>query len=198
MNSSLVAAAPTAPSNMVITANAPAQPATAPAAPTQVAPTQPAPAQPAPGPPARGSARFGDWEDMPNPYVSVNATLNPNASGDPSRILTETRDLSVHAGRTPCKIMGLDAICFQGREGPLIVSDVIGAAGCVDRLFIGATESDTPQFGFHWVFEIPFSPIMGARLLVRPGEWLQYAIVPGKKKLTESGECQLTWSGFKP
>lgn len=143
----------------------------------------------------RGGA---DVDEVPNPYVSANAAANPNASGDPSRIITETRDLTMHAGRTPCRVMGLEAVCFQGREGPLLVTDVIGAAGCADRLFIGATESDTTQFGFHWLFEVPFSPITGARLLVRPGERLHYALVLRKPGLSSSSECQLTWSGFRP
>jgi hypothetical protein len=141
-------------------------------------------------------AERADSDAAPSPRVSANGSASAN--GDPNRIVTETRDLSVHAGRSPCQIMGLDAMCFQGREGPLLVTDVIGAAGCADRLFIGATESDTTQFGFHWLFEVPFSPITGARLLVRPGERLHYALVLRKQGLSTNSECQLTWSGFRP
>ena len=138
-------------------------------------------------------------EDVTNPYnTRVSTRSVANASTDPSRIFSASHDLSAQEGRTPCKIMGLDAVCFAGREGPLLVSEVIGAPGCSDRLFLGSTESDTTLFGFHWLFEVPYSPIVGARLLVRSGEWLQFAIVPGKKGLSGSSECRLTWSGFRP
>ncbi|MET0790488.1 MAG: hypothetical protein ABW061_03125 [Polyangiaceae bacterium] len=97
--------------------------------------------------------------------------------------ISESHNLSAPEGRTPCKIMGLDATCFEGHEGPLLVSEVIGAPGCSDRLFIGATESDTALFGFHWLFEVPYSPIDAARLLVQHDEWLQYAISSRGKKV---------------
>lgn len=140
-----------------------------------------------------------DLDDVSNPYNRrSDVRLAPNASSDPSRIFTASQNLSAQEGRTACKIMGLDATCFTGREGPLIVSDVIGAPGCSDRLFLAATESDTTLFGFHWLFEVPYGPIVGARLIVRSGEWLQFAIVPGKKGPSGSSECQLTWSAFRP
>jgi hypothetical protein len=121
-----------------------------------------------------------------------------SASADANRIVSESYGLSAKEGRVPCKVAGLDAICFKGREGPLLVTDVIGASACTDRLFIGATESDTPDFGFHWSFEARATAVTGARFAVRGGEWLYFAIVPGKKGLSESAECQIAWSGFRP
>ena len=121
-----------------------------------------------------------------------------SASADANRIVSESHALSAKEGRIPCKVAGLDAICFKGREGPLLVTDVIGASGCSDRLFIGATESDTPDFGSHWSFEARPTAVTGARFAVRGGEWLYFAISPGKKGLSESAECQIAWSGFRP
>ena len=106
--------------------------------------------------------------------------------------------MSDKEGRTPCKVFDTDAICFKGRQGPLIVTDIIGASGCADRLFMGATESDTTLFGFHWLFEAPKTPLSGARFVVRAGEWIQFVIIPGKNGLSESVECQISWSGFRP
>jgi hypothetical protein len=121
-----------------------------------------------------------------------------SASSDPNRIFSESYDLSAQEGRMPCKIEGVDAVCFKGREGPLLVTDVIGATACPERMFIGATESDTTLFGFHWLFETRTTPITSARFVVRGGEWLQFAILPGKKGLSGSPECQVSWSGFRP
>jgi hypothetical protein len=121
-----------------------------------------------------------------------------SASSDPNRIVSESYDLSAQEGRTPCKVAGVDAVCFKGREGPLLVTDVIGATACPERLFIGATESDTPLLGFHWLFETRTTAVTGARFVVRGGEWLQFAIIPGKKGLSGSAECQINWSGFRP
>jgi hypothetical protein len=121
-----------------------------------------------------------------------------SASSDPNRIFSESYDLSAQDGRIPCKIEGVDAICFKGREGPLLVTDVIGALACPERMFIGATESDTTLFGFHWLFEARTTPITSARFVVRGGEWLQFAILPGKKGFSGSPECQISWSGFRP
>ncbi len=121
-----------------------------------------------------------------------------SASSDPNRIVSESYDLSALEGRTSCKVAGVDAVCFMGREGPLLVTDVIGATACPERLFIGATESDTPLLGFHWLFETRTTAVTGARFVVRGGEWLQFAIIPGKKGLSGSAECQISWSGFRP
>lgn len=35
-------------------------------------------------------------------------------------------------------------------------------------------------------------------MLVSGGDWLQLAIVPGKKGASNSAECEVTWSGFRP
>jgi hypothetical protein len=121
-----------------------------------------------------------------------------SASADANRIVSESYGLTAKEGRVPCKVAGLDAICFKGREGPVLVTDVIGTSACSDRLFIGATESDTPDLGFHWSFEARATAITGARFAVRGGQWLYFAIVPGKKGLSESPECQIAWSGFRP
>jgi hypothetical protein len=60
------------------------------------------------------------------------------------------------------------------REGPLLVSDTIGAPG--NRVLKPLTGAD----------EVPYVPLVGARLL------------SGKKGLSGSSECQITWSGFRP
>ncbi|MEI9949479.1 MAG: hypothetical protein WDO74_10970 [Pseudomonadota bacterium] len=80
----------------------------------------------------------------------------------------------------------------------MLVTDVVGATGCPDRLFIGAAKSDTPDFGFGWSFEARDAAVTGARFAVRGGEWLYFAIAPRKKELSESTECQIAWSAFRP
>jgi hypothetical protein len=41
-----------------------------------------------------------------------------SASSDPNRIFSESYDLSAQEGRVPCKVEGVDAICFKGAGGP--------------------------------------------------------------------------------
>ena len=130
-----------------------------------------------------------------------------SASADANRIVSESRDLSGKDFGTPCKVAGLDAMCFKGREGPLLVTDIVGASACPDRLFIGsrraagdyvdANEHST-ELGFHWVLEARPSAVTGARFVVRGGEWLNFAIVSAKGAPSGSSECQITWSGFRP
>lgn len=119
------------------------------------------------------------------------------ASSDPNRSATETQSFA-GSGGLPCKIAGMDATCFKGREGPLFVTDLIGAAACPERLFVGSSISDTPELGFRWLVDARFASITGAHLLVRGGEWLQFVILPGKKAPSASSDCQVTWSGFRP
>jgi hypothetical protein len=126
------------------------------------------------------------------------ATRALSATTDLTRVVTETVDLSIAEGRTPCKVAGLDALCVKVKEGPIIVTDVIGARTCPERVFVVATLSDTPDFGFRWSFESGPTPLTGAHLLVSGGDWLQLAIVPGKKGASNSAECEVTWSGFRP
>ncbi len=121
-----------------------------------------------------------------------------SATTDVTRIISSSFNLSEKTGRVPCKVAGLSAVCFRSLAGPLLVTDVVGATGCPDRLFIGAAKSDTPDFGFGWSFEARDAAVTGARFAVRGGEWLYFAIAPRKKELSESTECQIAWSAFRP
>jgi hypothetical protein len=126
------------------------------------------------------------------------ATRAVSATADFARLVTETVDLSIKENRTPCKIAGLEAFCVKAREGVLILTDVIAGRSCPDRVFVGATLSDSPDFGFRWQLEPGTSSITGARLAVGATQWLQVAIVSGKKGPSNSTECFVTWSGFRP
>jgi len=126
------------------------------------------------------------------------ATRALSATSDVTRIISSSFNLAEKGGRVPCRVAGVSAVCFRSLAGPLVITDVIGAPGCSDRLFIGAANSDTPDLGFDWSFEAPDAALTGARFAVRGGEWLFFAIAPGKKELSESAECQISWSGFRP
>lgn len=126
------------------------------------------------------------------------ATRALSATADFARLTTETVDLAATDVRTPCKVSRLDALCVKAREGAIVITDVIAGRACPDRLFIGATLSDSPDFGFRWQFEAGSIPLTGARLSVGAEDWLQVAIVPGKKGPSNSAECFVTWSGFRP
>jgi hypothetical protein len=121
-----------------------------------------------------------------------------SASADPLRLVTETIDF---AGRraelAPCRIADVEALCLRSREGPLIITDVIRSSACAKRLFVGASISDTTDFGIRWLVEPGPVPLTGARLLVRGGDWLQFAVVPDKKYLDQL-DCRITWSAFQP
>jgi hypothetical protein len=137
--------------------------------------------------------------------VSTQPVLQPDpstralsATVDLVHLMTETVDLSTADGRSPCKVAGLDALCIKAKEGPIVVTDVIGARACPERVFVVSTLTDSPDFGLRWSFEPGPIALTGARLVVRGGEWLQLAIVPGKKGASNSPECVVTWSGFRP
>ena len=163
----------------------------------------------APAPPPRAVAPTGaPVTIVERPSERDDAAVRAlSASADANRIVSESRDLSSPSGATSCKVAGLDALCFKGREGPLLVTDIVGASACSDRLFIGsrkaagdyvdATERNT-EFGFHWLIEAHAAAVTGARFVVRGGEWLNFAIVAGKGGYSGSAECQITWSGFRP
>ncbi len=121
-----------------------------------------------------------------------------SASADPLRVVTETIDFaSRRTELAPCRIAEIDALCLKSREGPLIITDVIGSSACAKRMFVGASISDTPDFGIRWLMEPGPVPLTGARLLVRGGDWLQFAVVPDKKQLDQI-DCRITWSAFQP
>jgi hypothetical protein len=126
------------------------------------------------------------------------ATRALSASADPLRLVTETIDFSgAPAELIRCRLAGLEALCLTSREGPLIITDIIQSQACGKRLFVGASISDTPDFGMRWLVEAGATPLTGARLLVRGGDWLQFAMLQDKKR-PESTECRITWSAFQP
>ncbi len=121
-----------------------------------------------------------------------------SASADPLRVVTETVDFaSRRSDLAPCRIAEVDALCLRSREGPLIITDVIGSSACDKRMFVGASISDTPDFGIRWLVEPGPVPLTGARLLIRGGDWLQFAVVPDKKR-SDPVDCRITWSAFQP
>lgn len=146
--------------------------------------------------PAGSSAAIvGEKRREPQPDYATRAL---SATSDVTRIISSSFNLAEKGGRVSCRIAGVSAVCFRSLAGPLIITDVIGASGCSDRLFIGAAKSDTPDLGFDWAFEARDPAVTGTRFAVRGGEWLFFAIAPVKKDLSESPECQVSWSGFRP
>jgi len=126
------------------------------------------------------------------------ATRALSATADFGRLTTETVDLSVANTRTPCTVAGQAALCVRSREGVIIITDVISGRSCPDRVFVGATLSDSVAFGFRWQFEASTNALTGARLSIGSGERLQVAVIPGPKGPSNSPDCFVTWSGFRP
>lgn len=158
--------------------------------------------------PAAGVVRQGNTEiaaavipldaDRPLLVQQDPATRALSATADFARLFTDTVDLSLTQNRTPCKVAGLDGFCTKVKQGVIVITDVITSRGCVDRVFVGATLTDSPDFGFRWEIEAGSTPLTGARLTVGGGDWLQVAVVPGKKSLPIAPDCIVTWSGFRP
>jgi hypothetical protein len=117
---------------------------------------------------------------------------------DPGRMHTESVTFSASAELTACRPIELDAVCIKRVQGPIVVTDLTAILGCPDRVFVGATDSDSVEFGFRWLVEVGQMPITGARLLVRGGEWLHVALIPGRKGFSQSPQCAVTWAGFRP
>jgi len=126
------------------------------------------------------------------------ATRALSATADFGRLTTETVDLSVANTRSPCIVAGQAALCVRSREGAIIITDVIASRSCPDRVFVGATLSDSTAFGFRWQLEAGATALTGARLSIGSGERLQVALVPAPKGPSNSPDCFVTWSGFRP
>jgi len=135
---------------------------------------------------------------QPAPPVPDTALRALSATADFARLITQTVDLSTNDNRAPCKAAGQDALCVKVRQGAIVVTDVTIGRYCTDRLLLVATVSDSPGFGYRWQIEPGTNPLTGARLAIGGDEWLQVAIVPGKKGPSNSPECFVTWSGFRP
>lgn len=154
---------------------------------------------------AAAASKAGENTQDPKPEVAGKPPLarDPaaralSATADIERLVTDTVDLSIVQGRTPCKVSGLDALCIKVKAGPVVVTDVIAPRSCPERIFVVSTLSDSPDFGLHWFFEAGPVPVTGARMLISDGDWLQFAIVPAKKGPSNSPECAVAWSGFRP
>jgi len=150
-----------------------------------------------------GITREAESAPLPKPVVPAVIQQDPatralSATADFGRLTTDTVDLSLANAREPCSVAGQDALCVKAREGALIVTDVIAGRSCPDRVFVGATLSDSTAFGFRWQLEATATALTGARLSIGAGERLQVALVPGKKGPSDSPDCFLTWSGFRP
>ena len=76
----------------------------------------------------------------------------------------------------------------------MVVTDVVASPGCGDRAYLINAFSDTTGFGHAWVVPASMPGIHGARLVVKPGEWLHIGAHPVEK----ARACFVTWSGFRP
>jgi len=137
-------------------------------------------------------------QPVPPAPVPDTALRALSATADFARLTTQTVDLSSTDNRTPCKVAGQDALCVKVRQGVIIVTDVVTGRLCPDRLLVVATVNDSPAFGYRWQVEAGPNALTGARLAIAGEEWLQVAIVPGNKGPSNSSECFVTWSGFRP
>jgi len=139
------------------------------------------------GEPAEGSAGVTATEP---------ALLALSASVDPMRLVTETMMVE---GDTPnCHLLGVPAMCSKRREGPLVVTDIVASSACKDRVFLMATSSDSPGFGYLWIVPSQYPGIHAARFATRGGEWLFVGARAAEKPSGTEAPCFVTWAGFRP
>lgn len=119
------------------------------------------------------------------------------ARSDPMRLLTETVPTENAAGAA-CQIAGSEGLCIRGRQGPVVVTDVLVSEECGARVYLLAADSDTPAFGFLWTLPARAEGIHGGNFSVAGGQWLFIGVKPAPKSKSGDRGCFLTWSGFKP
>jgi hypothetical protein len=115
---------------------------------------------------------------------------------DPLRMITKTVTIKGTEGN--CDVVGDSSTCERQQEGPVIVTDVVASAGCGDRAFLLASLSDSTSLGQAWVVPAVTTGIDGARLVVKPGEWLHVGARRADKTSTAKGACFVTWSWYRP
>lgn len=117
------------------------------------------------------------------------------ASVDPSRLMTESITPLRDAARYECEVLGKPSVCARRQAGPVVVTDVVAAAGCTAELYVGAAE---PGGTLRWAFPITAAGTHGAHFFVRGDEQLTVAVRGGT--LTQAGDvrCAAVWSGFRP
>jgi hypothetical protein len=118
------------------------------------------------------------------------------AREDPARRFAETVETADAQG-VPCQVSGSPATCLRRKQGPMTVTDVVASDECGGRVFLSATDSDTPTFGLLWT--LPARPgIHGATFSVKGGQWLFVVVEPAAKPQAADRGCFVTWSGFQP
>jgi hypothetical protein len=117
------------------------------------------------------------------------------ASVDPSRLLTESITPLRDAARSECEVLGKPSVCVRRQAGPVVVTDVVAAAGCTAELYVGAADVSGV---LRWAFPITAAGTHGAHFFVRGDEQLTVAVRGGA--LTQAGDvrCAAIWSGFRP
>jgi hypothetical protein len=117
------------------------------------------------------------------------------ASVDPSRLLTESVTPLRDAARYECEVLGKPSVCVRRQAGPVVVTDVVAAAGCAAELYVGAADVSG---ALRWAIPITAAGTHGAHFFVRGDEQLTVAVRGGA--LTQAGDvrCAAIWSGFRP
>jgi hypothetical protein len=122
-----------------------------------------------------------------------------SAPVDFSRNLTMTSTvLGFGSGSFPCQSWGFTGVCIELDEGPIVVTNVIAARDCPDKLFIGTRASGVNNNWFTWIVEATPTGVQGTALNVAPAESLYLMQVASKKELSTDPRCAVTWSRYQP
>lgn len=150
-------------------------------------------------------ARSGDRRSAPLRTGHARASI-VTAETDPTRL----EGGMAAPGASPAKVVcaplnvstsaSVSAFCIKAIEGPFVVTDLRAGAGCGDDLFVAAGRSTTPRWAILLRSSDPRgSPIHGARLAVKEGEFLFVgAQAASPAKVSADPRCSVLWSGFRP
>lgn len=122
------------------------------------------------------------------------------ADTDPSRMEGGVAAPGASPAKVPCTSPAGNAaaVCIKATEGPFVVTDLIGLAGCPNDLFAAAGGSTSPR----WILPSPGGAplsVHGSRLAVKSGEFLFIGAHASKsEKIGLDSRCSILWSGFRP
>lgn len=159
--------------------------------------------------PAEAKVEAGTGKESPAPAGSSKAPEEKpkrtalhliTADTDPDRMEGGVASPGASPAKVPCASPGGNgaAVCIKATEGPFIVTDLIGLAGCPNDLFAAAGGSTAPRWQLPSPSGSPLS-LHGGRLIVKAGEFLFIGASAAKsEKIGTDHRCLILWSGFRP
>lgn len=162
--------------------------------------------------PAKPSASAAGSSETPAPPRESSETKpaeRKKPKGAPIVLTADTDENRLESGaaapgaspaKVPCSAPGgqSSAVCIKAIEGPFVITDLVGFAGCPNELFAAAGGSTAARWTLSSSSAAPLS-VHGGRLFVRRGEFLFVGAYASKsEKIATDNRCFLLWSGFRP